>query len=84
MANNSCDTVLRGIFGYNSPNRNDCGYPGRYNHEDCARMHGWDIEGANTCDYPDGCEWFETGKCPFYNKEKMIQEMKELYKKENK
>ena len=73
-----CDGFLRSLFGYSVPIRNDCGYPDRYNHEDSSRMHGWGIEGANACDYPDGCEWFEGGQCPFYDRKQMVQEMKDL------
>jgi len=78
----NCGRFLRGLFGYSAPTRNDCGYPDRYNHEDTSRMHGWGIEGEGACDYPDGCEFFENGKCPFYDKEEMMREMKKLKKLE--
>ncbi|RJS72261.1 hypothetical protein CW696_03210 [ANME-2 cluster archaeon] len=70
-----CDGLLRAICGYGTPTRNDCGYPDRYNHEDSSRMHGWGVEGKGACDYPDGCEMFENGECPFYDREKMVREM---------
>ena len=62
--------ALRTMFGYPQPTRNDCGYPGRYDHEDASRMHGWGVEGEGPCDYPDGCPWLEDGRCPFYTVER--------------
>ncbi len=62
--NNPMDTFLRNLTGRPVPTRNDCGYPGRFEHEDTSRMHGWAEEGTGMCDYPSGCAWFREGKCP--------------------
>ncbi|MEW6572950.1 MAG: hypothetical protein AB1374_04895 [Bacillota bacterium] len=61
---NPTDAFMRAVTGKPLPTRNDCGYPGRYEHEDNSRMSGWGVEGKGMCDYPDNCPWFKQGKCP--------------------
>ena len=61
---NPFDTLMRSITGLPVPTRNDCGYPGRYDREDNARVFGWGIEGEGLCDYPVGCPVWDAGKCP--------------------
>jgi hypothetical protein len=60
---------MRRLAGKKSPERNDCGYPGRFDHEDVARIHGWGVEGEGPCDYPTGCPWYKEGRCPFHSRE---------------
>jgi len=67
------DSLLRRLFGYKKPSRNDCRYPHRFNHEDTSRMHGWGIEGEGPCDYPQGCEMMERNECPFYDVKERIR-----------
>lgn len=64
----SADEFLRRLFGYSKPDRNDCGYPRRFDFEDTSRMFGWGPEeGEGPCDYPSlRCEWLADGRCPFY------------------
>jgi len=66
----SPDEFLRKIFRKPKPTRNDCGYPGRFECEDAARMHGWiGEEGEGMCDYPSLCQWYREDRCPLSGKE---------------
>ena len=61
----AADEFLRWLFEKPLPTRNDCGYPGRFECEDAARMHGFIAqEGEGPCDYPSLCEWYQEGRCP--------------------
>lgn len=56
------------LFGYPVPTTNDCGYAGRYEHEDVSRLHGYGPRpGEGPCDYPGFCPvLLKQGSCPFY------------------
>lgn len=64
---NPFDALLRALLNKEAPSRNDCGYPGRFEFEDSARLSGWKEEGAGLCDYPERCPVYE--ECPFMRKE---------------
>lgn len=70
LTHNPYDAFMRALARKQVPKRNDCGYPGRYEHEDTARMFGWGVEGKGLCDYPKWCPWFREGRCPFGEAEK--------------
>jgi len=57
---------LRHLAGIPAPQKNDCGYHLRYEHEDTSRMFGWGPEeGEGLCDYPEHCPL--RGTCPLWN-----------------
>lgn len=70
--NNPYDAFMRRLLGKSAPTRNDCGYHGRFEFEDNARLGGWIApEGAGLCDYPHSCPWYMEGKCPLKPKEEV-------------
>ena len=61
----SPDQFLRLLFGLPPPQRNDCGYEHRFEHEDTSRMLGrGPAEGEGLCDYPSYCPLWRAGRCP--------------------